>query len=320
MVEATRCAEGSVVQRQVSHLGEINDSQREAGCCVIEAFDEDTQQRTQLALFPADRELPDHAKGYAVQARLDAIQVHRPRQWGACWLACQLYGQLGLDQFWQARLPDSREGTCWRHIVQTLGVCRLIDPGSEWRLHRLWYEQSAMGDLLGADYALVEKNALYHCLDKVLAHKRALFDQLRQRWQDLFGARFDVLLYDLTRTYFESAPPQDDNDKCRYGYSRDHRPDCVHVLIALIVTPEGFPIAYEVLPGNTADKTTLREFLRSIDIRPAVPCEITTSATPHAMSATKRSTASAIPRNPFAASAMGWAGRLDSPRFPVAAL
>jgi len=218
-----------------------------------------------MALFPAHRELLEHAKGYGVKVRLDAMQLHRPRQWGACWLACHLYEQLELDRFWEARLPDSREGTCWRHILQTLVVYRLIDPGSEWRLHRLWFEQSAMGDLLGAGYSLVEKNALYRCLDKVLPHKRALFGHLSQRWQDLFGAQFDVLLYDLTSTYFESAPPQDDKDKRRYGYSRDKRPDCVQVVIALIVTPEGFPLAYEVLPGNTADKTTLKVFLQKIE-------------------------------------------------------
>ncbi len=265
IVEAKRCAEGRVVQRQVLYLGEINDSQREAWCRVIEAFDEDTQRRTQLALFPAHRELPEHAKGYGVQVHLDAMQLLRPRQWGACWLACQLYEQLELDRFWEARLPDSREGTCWRHILETLVCYRLIDPGSEWRLHRLWFESSAMGDLLGADYSLVEKNALYRCLDKVLPHKSALFSYLNQRWQDLFGARFEVLLYDLTSTYFESAPPQDENDKRRYGYSRDKRGDCVQVVIALIVTPEGFPLAYEVLPGNTADKTTLRMFLQKIE-------------------------------------------------------
>jgi len=265
IVEAKRCADGRVVQRQVLYLGEINDSQREAWCRVIEAFDEDTQRRTQLALFPAHREVPEHARGYGVKVRLEAMQLHRPRQWGACWLACQLYEQLELDRFWEARLPDSREGTCWRHILETLVCYRLIDPGSEWRLHRLWFEQSAMGDLLGADYSLGEKNALYRCLDKVLLHKSALFNHLTQRWQDLFGARFDVLLYDLTSTYFESAPPDDESDKRRYGHSRDKRADCVQVVIALIVTPEGFPLAYEVLPGNTADKTTLRMFLQKIE-------------------------------------------------------
>lgn len=265
IVESKRCAGGKVVQRQVLYLGEINDGQREAWCRVIEAFDEQTQQRTQMALFPAEAELPEYARGYGVQVRLDAMELHRPRQWGACWLACHLYEELELDQFWEARLADSREGTCWRHILQTLICYRLIDPGSEWRLHRLWFEKSAMGDLLGQDYALVEKNALYRSLDKVLKHKTALFSHLTERWQDLFRAKFDVLLYDLTSTYFESDPPDDENDKRRYGYSRDKRSDCVQVVIALVVTPEGFPLAYEVLAGNTSDKTTLREFLNKIE-------------------------------------------------------
>jgi len=193
------------------------------------------------------------------------MQLHRPRQWGACWLACQLYEQLALDRFWAARLPNSREGTSWRHILQTLVCYRLIDPGSEWRLHRLWFEQSAMGDLLGEDYSLVEKNALYRCLDKLLAHKLALFSHLRQRWQDLFSVKFDILLYDLTSTYFESDPPDNDEDKRRFGYSRDKRSDCVQVIIALVVTPDGFPLGYEVLAGNTRDNATLRLFLQKIE-------------------------------------------------------
>ena len=267
IVESKRCAGGKVVQRQVLYLGEINGSQREAWCRVIEAFDEQSQQRTQLALFPADGELPEHAQAYGVQVRLEAMELHRPRQWGACWLACHLYEELELHQFWAARLPDSRQGSCWRHILQTLICYRLIDPGSEWRLHRLWFENTAMGDLLDADYALVEKNALYRCLDKLLEHKTALFDHLKERWQDLFRAKFDVLLYDLTSTYFESDPPNDPKDKRRFGYSRDKRSDCVQVVIALIVTPESFPLAYEVLPGNTSDKTTLKEFLHKIEMQ-----------------------------------------------------
>ena len=265
IVESKRCAGGKVVQRQVLYLGEINDSQRESWCRVIEAFDEQSQQRTQLALFPAEKELPEYTEGYGVQVRLEAMELHRPRQFGACWLACHLYEQLALDQFWKDRLPDSREGTCWQHILQTLVCYGLIDPGSEWRLHRLWFDQSAMGDLLGEDYSLVEKNALYRCLDKVLEHKQALFSHLTERWQGLFGAKFDVLLYDLTSTYFESSRPADENDKRRYGYSRDKRSDCVQVVIALVVTPEGFPLAYEVLAGNTSDRTTLREFLHKIE-------------------------------------------------------
>lgn len=265
IVENKRCAGGKVVQRPVLYLGEINDCQREAWCRVVEAFDEDARRHTQLALFPADRLVPDHARGHGVQVRLDAMKLHAPRQWGACWLACHLYEELELDRFWADRLEDSREGTSWRDIVQTLVCYRLIDPGSEWRLHRQWFSQSAMGDLLGADYSLVEKNALYRCLDKLLEHKQDLFSHLRQRWQDLFGAQFEVLLYDLTSTYFESAPPHNETDKRRYGYSRDKRSDCVQVVIALVVTPEGLPLAYEVLAGNTADNTTLRDFLAKIE-------------------------------------------------------
>lgn len=265
IVESRRCAGGKVVQRPVLYLGEINDSQREAWCKVVETFDEEKEQTLSLALFPADREVPEHAAGFGVQVRLDAMELRRPRQWGACWLACQLYEQLGMDHFWSERLADSREGTRWRHILQTLCCYRFIDPGSEWRLHRLWFEQSAMGDLLGADYSLVEKNALYRTLDKVLPHKEALFSHLQGRWKDLFGAKFEVLLYDLTSTYFESNPPFAEGDKRAFGYSRDKRSDCVQVVIALVVTPEGFPLAYEVLPGNTADKTTLRAFLKKIE-------------------------------------------------------
>jgi transposase len=265
IVESKRCAGGRVVQRPVLYLGEINDSQHAAWSRVIEAFDEESQRPRQLALFPAGRDVPDHAADFGVQVRLDAMELHRPRQWGACWLACHVYEQLELDRFWAPRLPDSREGTSWRHILQTLVCYRLIDPGSEWRLHRLWFEQSAMGDLLGEDYSLVEKNALYRCLDKLVAHKAALFDHLRARWQDLFCAKFEVLLYDLTSTYFESDPPDNDADKRRHGYSRDKRSDCVQVVIALIVTPEGLPLAYEVLPGNTADNATLRGFLEKIE-------------------------------------------------------
>jgi len=267
IVESKRCAGGKIVQRPVLYLGEINDGQREAWCRVIETLDEEDQKYRQLALFPADRDVPEHATGYGVQVRLDAMELHRPRQWGACWLACQLYEQLKMDQFWAKRLPNSREGTSWKHILQTLVCYRLIDPGSEWRLHRLWFEQSAMGDLLGEDYSLVQKDALYRCLDKLLPHKEDLFSHLRQRWQDLFSANFDILLYDLTSTYFESDPPDNDEDKRRFGYSRDKRNDCVQVVIGLVVTPDGFPLAYEVLPGNTRDNTTLRSFLQKIEAR-----------------------------------------------------
>jgi transposase len=253
------------VQRPLLYLGEINDSQKAAWTKVTEVFDPVRQQTRELALYPAERAVPEHATDYGVQVRLDQFELRRPRQWGACWVAGRMWDQLRLGEFWRDRLPDSREGTCWRHIVETLTVYRLIDPGSEWRLHRQWFQNSAMADLLDEDFSLAQKDNLYRCLDKVLAHRPALFQHLRQRWADLFGAKFEVLLYDLTSTYFESEPAFPEGDKRRYGYSRDKRPDCVQVVIALVVTPEGFPLAYEVMPGNTADKTTLRGFLQKIE-------------------------------------------------------
>jgi transposase len=267
IAEKRRCAGGRVVDRHVLYLGEINDSQKEEWVRCIEAFDEVGQRQTRLALFPADRPIPAHAHDYGVQVRLSEFRLERPRQWGACWAFCQLWEELRLEGFWRQRLADSREGTSWYHVLMLLVAYRLIDPGSEWRLHRQWFERSAMGDLLGEDFSLAEKNTLYRGLDRLLAHKQELFGFLTRRWEDLFGVRYDVLLYDLTSTYFESDPPFAQGDKRRYGYSRDHRPDCVQVVIALIVTPEGFPLAYEVMPGNTADNTTLPAFLETIETR-----------------------------------------------------
>src|SRR3984957_685562 len=262
IVENRRVSGGRTVQRHVLYLGEINDTQRAAWCRTIEAFDEDGQQARQIALFPEDRQAPA-LNCDVVHVRLSELRLHRPRQWGACWLACHVWDQLRLDNFWSPRLLASREGTRWLDVLKTLVAYRLIDPGSEWRLHRQWYERSAMGDLLGADLGLVQKDNLYRCLDRLLVHKVDLFSFLQQRWKSLFGADFEVLLYDLTSTYFECDAPA--AGKRRFGYSRDKRSDCVQVVIALIVTPAGLPLAYEVMAGNTSDKTTLRAFLDSIE-------------------------------------------------------
>jgi transposase len=253
------------VQRHLLYLGEINDSQKAAWTKVTEVFDTEQDQTRPLALYPADRAVPAHAAEYGVQVRLNEFVLRRPRQWGACWVGCQLWEQLQLEAFWRERLLDSREGTCWHNVLQTLVVYRLVDPGSEWRLHREWFKNSAMADLLAEDFSLAQKDNLYRCLDKLVAHRDALFKHLRARWEDLFGVKFEVLLYDLTSTYFESDPPFPEGDKRRYGYSRDKRSDCVQVVIALVVTREGFPLAYEVMPGNTSDRTTLRGFLKRIE-------------------------------------------------------
>jgi len=264
VVENQRVAGGRVVQRQVLYLGEINDTQQLAWRRSIEVFEDGASQPRTLSLFPEDRceaLLPDTS---IVRLKLSQVRLCRPRQWGACWLALTLWRELQLDQFWAERLPASRKGTRWDDVLFVLAAYRLLAPGSEWRLHREWFARSALVDLLGADFGLAEIHKLYACHDRLLAHKPALFEHLVGRWRDMFNASFDVLLYDLTSTYFEANPPFPEGDKRRHGYSRDHRPDCVQVVIALVVTPEGLPLGYEVLSGNTADSTTLRGFLERI--------------------------------------------------------
>ena len=264
VVESQRVGDGRVVQRHVLYLGEINSSQELAWRKSIEVLDESNQEARTLALFPEDHCEGVLADESVVRLRLSQIRLERPRQWGGCWLALQLWRELELDEFWVQRLAPSRKGTRWSEVLLILVVYRLLSPGSEWRLHREWYGRSALSDLLGMD-RVIDEHALYDCHDLLLEHKTALFDHLVGRWRDLFNVSFDVLLYDLTSSYFEIDPPLDEQSKRQFGYSRDHRPDCVQVVIALVITPEGFPLAYEVLPGNTADSTTLRDFLARIE-------------------------------------------------------
>lgn len=260
VVENRRVRGGKHVQKTLLYLGEINDAQKASWSKTIDTIYE--REHRQVALFPEDREVPEGVE-LGVQVRLKELQLLRPRQWGACWLACELWDQLGLGEFWQKRLGRSRKGTEWLHVLQTLVCYRLIDPGSEWRLHRYWFDHSAMADLLEEDFKIAHKDTLYRCHDRLLAHKEDLFKHLKARWEELFDARCEVLLYDLTSTYFESDPPFE--GKRQFGYSRDKRSDCVQVVIALVVTPDGFPLGYEVMAGNTADKTTLRGFLEKIE-------------------------------------------------------
>ncbi len=262
IVENRRLRNGKSIQKTLLYLGEINDSQKAEWTKNIDAIH--GRKVKQIALFPSDRELPVGISN-GIKLDMSRLELLRPRQWGACWLACHLWEMLGLNEFWKKRLPASRQGTEWYNVLLTLVCYRLISPGSEWRLHRYWYDHSAMADLLGEDFGLAQKDKLYRCHDLLLEWKDDLFAHLRKKWEELFDAKYEVLLYDLTSTYFESDPPFD--DKRKFGYSRDKRSDCVQVVIALVVTPEGFPIAYEVLPGNTSDKTTLRDMLNTITER-----------------------------------------------------
>jgi len=260
--ESRRLQSGKVVQRRVLYLGEINDSQQAAWRKTLEVFDEEQQRATTLSLFPEDRPVPVDALD-TIQVKLSEMQLRRARPYGNCWLGCELWRQLKLDEFWEQRLPRGREDVGWPLVLELLVVNRLIDPGSEFRVHRQWFDQSAMDVLLGVDFAVAEKDRLYRCLDRILEHRQELFQHLQQRWKTLFDAQFDVLLYDLTSTYVEGEAEL--NPKAKRGYSRDGRPDCKQVVVALVITPDGFPLAYEVMDGNTSDKTTLREFLKKVE-------------------------------------------------------
>lgn len=264
IVESRRVSRQRVVHRTVLYLGEINDSQQACWRKSLEVFDEDRRDYTTLSLFAEDRTVPTDAVD-ALQVKLNEMRLERPRAFGNCWLGCELWRQLKLDEFWQEKLPEGREAVPWEKVLRLLVINRLLDPGSDFRLHRHWFDQTAMGELLNVDFAVAEKDRLYRCLDRLLEAKQELFQHLRQCWQDLFGAHFDVLLYDLTSTYFEGQGQE--IPQAKRGYSRDHRPDCLQVVIGLVITPEGFPLAYEVMDGNTSDRTTLRAFLTQIETR-----------------------------------------------------
>ena len=262
VVENRRLPGSRIVQRTVLYLGEINDQQQAAWRNTLKVFDEDEQDYRTMSLFPDDREVPSDALD-SVQVKLSGLEVRRPRTFGACWLGCELWQQLGLDEFWQQRLPEAREAVSWEKVLQLEVVNCLLDPGSEFRLHRQWFVDSAMDELLETDFAVAAKDRLYRCLDRVLPHKQELFVWLKQKWADLFHSDFEVLLYDLTSTYFEGEMEQ--NPKAKRGYSRDKRPDCLQLVIALVVTTDGLPLAYEVMKGNTSDRTTLPGFLKKIE-------------------------------------------------------
>ena len=269
VVENRRVTGGGSIQKTLLYLGEINDSDRAAWTRAIETIDERDHAR-QIHLFPEDRTPDPRLEHSSIKLRLDRIELSRPRQWGGCWLALELWHRLDLDAFWQPLLPDSQKGTPWLKVLKTLVAYRLLDPGSEWKLHRCWFDRSAMADLLDDDFRLAAKDTLYRCHDRLLDHREALFTHLKDRWSGLFGASYDILLYDLTSTYFEvdaNGPLTEASRLKAFGYSRDKRPDCVQIVIALIITPDGLPIGYEVMRGNTSDKTTLADMLKKITDR-----------------------------------------------------
>ena len=259
--ESIRVSRNRVVQRRVFNLGELNTTQVEKWQRTVEVIAEDGR-RNQLRLF-SDREAQAPDEADVAEVHLSSLEVHQPRRFGDAWIGNRMWEELGLDVFWSEALGQHRGEVSWEKVLRVLAINRLCEPGSEWFVHQRWYARSALPFLLDEDARLASKDRLYRCLDKVLAHKEALQVHLTQRWGELFGAGSEVLLYDLTSTYFEGAV--ESAEKAKRGYSRDHRSDCKQVVLALVVTPGGFPLSYEVFSGNRRDVTTLEEILDAIE-------------------------------------------------------
>lgn len=264
VVENRRIANGRVAQKTVLYLGEITNGQEKAWRKTLGVFDVDQNKPVYKYLFAAEDESICNDID-AIPIRLSQLRLSHPRAFGDCWLGCHIWDELLLDSFWQKRIDSYKTSIAFSKVLKLLVINRLIKPGSEFYVHQHWFDRTAMDVLLGCDFTVAQKNRLYQCLDKILPYKDELCQHLKERWETLFDISYDVLLYDLTSTYFEGLCEQ--NPKARFGHSKDRRSDCRQVLIALIVTPDGFPLNYEVLAGNTSEKTTLADLLTKIESR-----------------------------------------------------
>jgi transposase len=260
LVETVRTP-GGPRQRTLCYLGELNSSAQARWVKTIEVFNEQGEAQ-QLKLFPADVEPPvDDAQ--VARVLVHRVRLERTRQFGGCWLGWELWKRLGLDGFFEQAVDSDPADVPWSTVAAVLAINRLCAPGSELAVEERWYPSTALDDLLGIEEGKINDTRLYRCLDRMLPHKTALERHLKQRYGELFAAEFDVLLYDLTSTYVEGAAEK--NPMMRRGYSRDHRPDCEQMVIALIVNSEGFPFSYETFDGNRADVSTMETILRMVE-------------------------------------------------------
>jgi len=260
LVETVRTPDGPR-QRTLCYLGELNSSAQARWLKTIEVFNEQGEAE-QLKLFPSEVEPPANDPQVA-RVLLNKVRLERTRQFGSCWLGLQLWKRLGLDSFFEGAVDEHEADVAWSRVAAVLAINRLCAPGSELAIEERWYPSTALDDLLGIEEGKINDTRLYRCLDRILPHKTRLEQHLKQRYGELFGAEFDVLLYDLTSTYVEGAAEK--NPMMRRGYSRDHRPDCEQMVIALIVNSEGFPFSYETFDGNRADVSTMETILRMVE-------------------------------------------------------
>ena len=260
LVETVRTPNGPR-QKTLCYLGELNSSAQARWLKTVEVFNEQGEVQ-QLKLFPSHVEAPADDPQVA-RVLVKRVRLERTRQFGACWLGLELWKRLELDRFFEAALDDEPADVPWSRVAALLAINRLCAPGSELAIEQRWYPSTALDDLLGIEGGQINDTRLYRCLDRILPHKTKLERHLKERYGELFGAEFDVLLYDLTSTYVEGAA--ENNPMMRRGYSRDHRPDCEQMVIALIVNSEGFPFSYETFDGNRADVSTMETILRMVE-------------------------------------------------------
>ena len=260
LVETVRTPDGPR-QRTLCYLGELNSCAQSRWLRTIEVFNEQGEAQ-QLKLFPSQVEPPPDDPQVA-RVLLNKVRLERTRQFGSCWLGLELWKRLGLDGFFEECMDEQEADVPWSRVTAVLAINRLCAPGSELAIEERWYPSTALDDLLGVEEGKINDSRLYRCLDRMLPHKTKLEQHLKQRYGELFGAEFDVLLYDLTSTYVEGAAEK--NPLMHRGYSRDHRPDCEQMVIALIVNSEGFPFSYETFDGNRADVSTMETILRMVE-------------------------------------------------------
>jgi transposase len=260
LVETVRTPEGPR-QRTVCYLGELNHSAQARWLKAIEVFNEQGECR-QLKLFPSDAEPPEN-DSEVVRVRVNEVRFERVRQFGRCFLGLELWKRLGLDALFENLVDQERADVPWSRVAALLAINRLCAPSSELGIEQRWYPTTALDDLLGFPAGVINDTRLYRCLDRLLPHKTKLEKHLKERYGELFAAEFDVLLYDLTSSYVEGQAEK--NPMLQHGYSRDHRPDCKQVVIALIVNAEGFPLSYETFNGDRADVTTLEAVMRMVE-------------------------------------------------------
>jgi len=259
LVETLRTADGPR-QRTLCYLGELNGSAHARWQKTVEVFNEQGET-TQLKLFPSAVETPDDPN--IARVLVKKVRVERTRRFGDCYLGLELWKQLGLAEFLAGHLDVDDAAVPWSRIAAVLAINRLCDPGSELAVEQHWYPSTALDDLLHIAKGKINDTRLYRCLDRLLPLKTKIEQHLKQRFGELFQAEFDVLLYDLTSTYVEGAAEA--NPMMRRGYSRDHRPDCEQLVLALIVNPDGFPFSYELFDGNRADVCTVEAILRTVE-------------------------------------------------------